>query len=380
MLKIVIDENITNAKSAFNKFGEVFLLKSEEITNDFIKDADILIVRSTVNVNADLLRNSKIKFVGSATIGDDHIDKEYLKSKNIVFSNAEGCNAESVVEYIISALLEYANESEEPLSGKSIGIIGCGRIGSRVAQITEAFGMDVVKNDPPLKRLTGSAEYYELEKLFDCDFITIHAPLNKSGIDKSLHLLNEQNLNKINPNAVLINSARGAIIDNDILTWILSQKKLKAAILDVWENEPNISAELLKLTYIGTPHIAGYSHEGKLTGTKIIYDALCAFLKIEPEWSPIIESPQQPQIILKNNINEELIIYAAIKHCYNIKNDNDIFKKSIYSSTNIGVEFKNIRRNYPIRREFSAYYFAITQPISKKAENILKLLKFNFKL
>ena len=217
MLKILVDENIVFAESAFNQIGEVMLLPGRKITNSSLKNIDILIVRSVTKVDGDLLKNTSVKFVGTATIGTDHIDLEYLKANNIYFVDAKGCNAYSVAEYIIAALLNLAVRFDFKLQNKSIGIVGVGNVGSKVAFFAKAIGMQVLFNDPPLKRSGDTREFSEFEEILKCDVITLHTPLNLSGIDKTFYLLNQKNLDKLKDGTILINSSRGAVINLSLI-------------------------------------------------------------------------------------------------------------------------------------------------------------------
>ena len=280
MLKIIIDENIAFAKEAFNQFGEIDLLPGNKITNNRLKDADILIVRSVTKVDEVLLKGTPVKFVGTATIGTDHIDLDYLKKNNITFADAKGCNAYSVAEYVIVSLLHLAVKLNLQLKGKTIGIVGVGNIGSKVAAFADALGMEVLLNDPPLQRQGVKRSFVSLNEILEADIITFHVPLNKEGIDKTFHILDENKFSAIKGNTIIINSSRGAVIDNKALLKAIREKNLKV-VLDVWENEPNISIDLLKEVVIGTPHIAGYSWEGKVNGTILIYNALCEYLKTQ---------------------------------------------------------------------------------------------------
>lgn len=197
MLKLIVDENIAFADKAFNQFGSVSLLPGREITNSVLRDSDILIVRSITNVNEELLINTSVKFVGTATIGTDHIDLDYLSKNKIEFADAKGCNAYSVAEYVVAALLNLSVQFDFRLDEKSIGIVGVGNVGSKVAAFAEALGMKVLLNDPPLKREVNNQNFVELDEILKCDIITIHTPLNLNGIDKTYHLFNNENLNKL---------------------------------------------------------------------------------------------------------------------------------------------------------------------------------------
>lgn len=213
-MKIIADENIPQVKEAFREFGDISLHAGRSITQDILKDTDALLVRSITKVDKKLLDGTKVKFVATATIGTDHIDKEYLKENNIYFSDAAGCNAFSVAEYVVCAIMNLYSLFNHSLKDKSIGIIGYGNVGTKVAKFSEALGLKTFINDPPLQRNSGESFFCSLDEALEADIITIHVPLNKSGVDKTVHLLNENNIQKIKSGAILINSARGPVVDN----------------------------------------------------------------------------------------------------------------------------------------------------------------------
>ena len=231
-MKLVVDENIALAEEAFSQFGDVLLIGGRQITNEILRNADALIVRSITKVDENLLQNTNIKFVGTATIGTDHIDINYLDKNNIAFADAKGCNADSVAEYVFTALLNIAPREKISFKNKSIGIIGVGNVGSKVAKYAEALGLKVYKNDPPKQRADKGNNYVSLKEVLQADIITLQVPLNKTGIDRTFHLLDEEKLNKIKNNSVIINSSRGAVVDNKALLDIIDKKHFKV-ILDV---------------------------------------------------------------------------------------------------------------------------------------------------
>ena len=248
-MKLIVDENIAFAKEAFSSFGELKLLNGRDITNDEVKDANVLIVRSITQVGEKLLKNSKVKFIGTATIGTDHIDLDYLESKKISFTDAKGCNADSVAEYVFTALLKVAIEAKLSLKGKAIGVVGIGNIGSRIVKLAESLGLKVLKNDPPLERKGIGKNYVSLNEILGADVITLHVPLSSEGIDKTIHLFNSENLKRIKTGSIIINTARGSVIDNSTLLRESVKRKFNI-ILDVWENEPTINIALLENTKV----------------------------------------------------------------------------------------------------------------------------------
>jgi erythronate-4-phosphate dehydrogenase len=376
MLKLIVDENIAFAKNVFNQFGSVTLLPGRAITNNTLKDTDILIVRSITNVDEKLLKETPVKFVGTATIGTDHIELDYLKNNNISFADAKGCNAYSVAEYILAALLNLAVKSDFVLKEKSIGIVGVGNVGSKVASFAQALGMKVLLNDPPLKRNGDKKNFVELDEILKCDIITLHVPLNKEGIDKTYHLFDKKILNKINDGTILINSARGAVIDNKDLLDIISKKNFKV-VLDVWENEPDINLELLKKVHVGTSHIAGYSYEGKVNGTKIIYNSLCDFLGDKKSFSFELEIPQKSLRDFKESENVKVGLEKLISGIYSIKEDDLRMREMLTMNKEERIKYFDMqRKNYPKRREFNNFKIQ-SNNLSILLKDILQNLRFN---
>lgn len=376
MLNILIDENIAFANSAFNHVGNVKLLQGREIDNDALKDIDILIVRSITNVNEELLKNTPVKFVGTATIGTDHIDLDYLKGKNIFFADAKGCNAFSVTEYVIAALFNLSTKYNFTLKDKSIGIVGVGNVGSKVAAFAKALGMNVLLNDPPLEREGNNQTFVSLNEILKCDIITLHTPLNLNGIDKTIHLINKDNLAQLKENTILINTSRGAVIDNNALFQILKRNKIITAI-DVWENEPKLNLDLLSRTDIATPHIAGYSYEGKVNGTIMIYNSLCEFLNIEKKFDFTLPAVQDPIIEMTFSDRFESTINQLISNIYTIADDDLRMRKMLgMNKTDAVKEFDNQRKIYHIRREFNNYTLK-SDNLNEGLRSILSELRFN---
>ena len=374
-MKLVVDENITFAEEAFSQFGDVLLISGRQITNDILQNTDALIVRSITNIDENLLQNTNVNFVGTATIGTDHIDTIYLNENNIVFADAKGCNADSVAEYVFTALLKIAADNKLTLKNKSIGIIGVGNVGSRVLKYAEALGLKVYKNDPPKQRAGEGNNYVSLEEAMQADIITLHVPLNKTGIDKTFHLLDEKKLNEIRNNTIIINSSRGAVIDNKALLNIVDNKCFKV-ILDVWEDEPLINNDLLQKVLIGSAHISGYSLEGKVNGTKMIYDALCRFTNQPNDWEPKLPTIENNIIDVSSAKNLEEKLHLTFKQIYDIEKDDSEMREMIEMDNNSkGAHFDNLRKEYHLRREFNNYTVIIRRE-DKKLGEILHELRF----
>ncbi|MBK7867835.1 MAG: DUF3410 domain-containing protein [Ignavibacteriales bacterium] len=302
------------------------------------------------------MSGSKVRFVGTATIGTDHIDQEFLESRGTGFTSAKGCNSDAVVEYVFISIFRAAVEKNISLKGKSVGIVGCGNIGSRVERVAKAFGFSVVLNDPPLQRKTGDPRFRTLEEALACDIVTFHTPLNRDGIDKTLHLLNKSNLGLIKPETILINASRGEVIDNVALLDFMKQREDVTLILDVWENEPVFSPELLQKVFIASPHVAGYSLEGKMNGTKIVYDALCDWMGWKKKWVPELPVVEESEIKYLNSGNFEAEIdFVLTKNYHPSADTSDMAKISLLNPDERGKAFDGLRKNYKLRREFTNY-------------------------
>lgn len=376
MLNIIVDENIVFAKEAFALFGNVTLLSGREINNSILKDADILIVRSITKVDKELLKNTPVKFVGTATIGTDHIDLEYLKKNKIAFADAKGCNAYSVAEYLIVSLLNLSVRFNFTLKEKSIGIVGVGNVGSKVAKFADALGMKVLLNDPPLQRAGNNNSFVSLDEILNADIITLHVPLNLSGIDRTYHLFDKKKLMELKDGTILINTSRGAVIKNQELLEIIDTKKLKV-VLDVWENEPDINIDLLNKVIIGTPHIAGYSLEGKINGTKMIFDALADYLNLNISFNFTKEAPTNSLLSFEKSETIEKDLDQIISKIYPIRRDDKLMRKMLNMSREERIKyFDLLRKDYPIRREFNNYRVELKN-FDGKTKNILTNLRFN---
>ncbi len=375
MYKILADENIPFAEEAFSRFGPVQLISGREITNEILKPYNILIVRSVTKVNEQLLEGTGVKFVGTTTIGLDHIDTDYLQKMHIGYANAPGCNADSVAEYIFAALFNLASEGKFSLENYSIGIIGCGNIGSRVAGIAAAAGMKLFKNDPPLQRKTGNPSFCSYEEAVSADIITYHVPLNIGGPDNTFHMLSSPQLNSFNKGKIILNASRGSVVSNDDLKDYLTKNKNRI-ILDVWEGEPFIDLELLNLIWLGTPHIAGYSLEGKVNGTIMIFNSLSKFLKDNQKWQPPMPAIRNPVINYPESGSTERALDELISGIYNIREDDRRLRQIPYGPKDeTGHFFDGLRKNYPVRREFTNYTVRINKNL-KRDIKILKALRF----
>ncbi len=382
-MKIVADENIPFVKDCFASIGDVQTLSGRGITPETVADADILLVRSITPVNEKLLAISKVRFVATATIGFEHVDIDYLKKRGVGFASAPGSNSNSVAEYIVAALLSVSKKHKITLEGKCIGVIGVGNVGSKVAKKCQALSMNVLLNDPPLFRRTGDAKYRPLNELFDCDFITLHTPLTYEGEDKTFHLADEKFFNSLKTGSCIINTARGRVHDTNALKQAIKSKKLGAVVLDVWENEPNIDCELLRMVDISTPHIAGYSLDGKIAGMIMIYNSACEYFGLQSKHKieDFLPPPAVPQIIIDEKVSDEQAILLKTTHrvyCIN-RDDFNTREIAMVEQEKRGKFFDDLRKNYPVRREFQNTTVILNQSGTKLAD-ILKGIGFQVKI
>jgi erythronate-4-phosphate dehydrogenase len=357
-MKIIADQNIPFVEKCVAHLGKVELYHGRKITPEAVADADALLVRSITNVNEKLLAGSRIKFVATATIGFEHIDRDYLSRQNIGFSSAPGSNANSVAEYITAALLALGKKHKITLAGKSIGIVGVGNVGSRVARKCAALGMKTVLNDPPLARQTGDAKYRPLDEILACDFVTLHTPLTKDGPDKTYHLADAAFFSRIKKGAFFFNTSRGSVMDTVALKKAMQNKHLAGVVLDVWESEPNIDPELLANVDLSTPHIAGYSFDGKVAGLIMIYEALCRHFNLQPTHTiqDFLPPAQTPEIHLTADDlkqDEQRLIHDIVQRIYVINRDDFNTREILLQEPDKRGEFFDaLRKNYPERREF----------------------------
>ncbi|HIJ72314.1 MAG TPA: 4-phosphoerythronate dehydrogenase [Planctomycetes bacterium] len=374
-MKIIADANIPFACECFSSLGDVTAVPAGEITADAALNADILLVRSVTKVNEELLKKSGVKFVGSATSGFEHVDIEFLQSSHVGFAYAPGSNANSVAEYVIAAMLAVAKKYKFNLVDKSIGIIGAGRIGTRVADKTGAVGMKVLLNDPPLQRKTNDPKYLPLDRLYDCDFISMHTPLTYEGVDKTFHLADKAFFDKLKAGAFFINTARGSVADTEALKNAIRSGKLAGTVLDVWENEPNIDNELLLKAELSTPHIAGYSLDGKVAGLIMLYQAACKYFGVKPEHTTddFLAAPDIAEIIIDPESGpEQNIIHNTVQQIYAVNRDDFNTREILIVPPEQRAKwFNNLRAEYPARREFQNTRIVFKQP----KENLAAKLK-----
>jgi len=318
-----------------------------------------------------------VRVGGTATIGVEHVDLANLHRRGIGFASAPGSNANSAAEYVIAGLLEIARRRRIPLEGRSIGVVGVGNVGGRVARKCEGLGMKVLRNDPPLQRQTKDPKYVPLDALYDCDFITIHTPLTREGIDKTFHLADAGFFARLKPGAVFVNASRGAVVEAQALKAAIRSGRLQAVALDVWEGEPNIDVELLGMVDLATPHIAGYSFDGKVAGMIMIYRSLCEHFGLAPKFdvTDFLPAPEIPRLQVETgDAGDEELLARITERIYSIsRDDRDTRLIADQPPESRGRFFDSLRKNYPIRREFQNTTVILDKPresLSRKLRGI----------
>jgi erythronate-4-phosphate dehydrogenase len=346
---IVADRNVTQADEAFSALGEVRLFSASEITPDSVRDADLLLVRSTVRVGPALLEQSRVRFVATATIGVDHMDVEWLSSRGIAWASAPGCNADSVEQWFAAAVLTLHERQRLDLRQLRIGIVGVGNVGSRIERLCHALALPYVRCDPPRQAREGG-DFVALDQLLESsNLVTLHVPLAAT----TRHLLDPS---RLSPGTWLVNASRGEVVDSTALERAASQ--LGGIVLDVFENEPTPSPSLVAACALATPHIAGHSIEGKLNGTKMVYDAACRFVGIEPAWQP--RFPQKPPLVLAvESRSDEALLLSALRSGYHIENDDASLRKIVSGPEK---SFRHYRQNYPERHELTGTLVQLSMP------------------
>jgi erythronate-4-phosphate dehydrogenase len=336
-------------------------MPSDELSADTVKHADVLLVRTLTRVDRAMLANSRISFVGSASIGVDHVDRDYLSARGIAFASAPGCNATSVAEYVIAALALVTRQQGRSMRGMSIGIVGAGNIGSRLAEKAAALDMQVRLNDPPLARASADPRYLSLAQVLDSDIVSLHVPLSQDGPDATYHLADEGFFRRLKKGCIMVNTSRGPVVDTPALIGAIRCGCVSAAVIDVWENEPDISRELLQLVAVGTAHIAGYSLDGRTNATAMLYGAVCAWLGREPDWdpAPLLPAPANPLLHLSSAGSAEEAVRNAILTSYNVAADAAQLRQALAMDAVAGAaHFDRLRNEYADRRDFSSVRIA----------------------
>jgi erythronate-4-phosphate dehydrogenase len=351
-VQIVADENIPLLDQFFSEFGEILRVPGRTMTAADVADADILIVRSVTQVNEQLLAGSKVKFVGTATIGTDHIDLDYLEKAGIGFRRAPGWNAQAVVDYVLSALSVLVDSRGIAFTELSVGVVGLGNVGLLLRNRLEEMDVEVIGVDP-FKDPEEVGVLSSFEEALSADVVTFHTPMTKSGDHPTWHMLNAETLAKMKPDACLINAARGAVVDNAALLEHLKANDDFSAILDVWEGEPDINTELLDYCWLGTPHIAGYSLDGKMRGTEVVYHGVCEFfgLPIRRKLAQFLPEPGIKRVNFTEQAPVHQALRTAIRAAYEIRVDDGVLRSAMRRSKNLPETFDRLRKEYPLRRD-----------------------------
>ncbi len=365
-MKIICATNMPLAREAFATLGDVVIKEGRAIAREDVRDAELLVVRSTTKVNRALLEGSAVRFVGTATIGTDHLDIPYLDENNVRWCYAPGCNANSVAEYVMTALLTLAQRHGFALAGKTLGVIGVGNVGNRVVEKAQALGLEVLLCDPPRERGIvdcrlpiedcGTGFLPLQEVLAEADIVTLHVPLTTGGDDPTYQMANDTFFAGMKRGAIFINSARGPVMDTEALLCALDVGIVAHAVIDTWEGEPAYRHDLMPRVALATPHIAGYSYEGRVNGTVMVYREACRFLGVAPTWLPdaLLPTPSVPEIEMDvAGKATESVLYALCRRLYDIEADDARMRETALDDDALrAVAFDRLRKTYPERREF----------------------------
>lgn len=356
-MNILIDENMPYAAALFGKLGKITAKAGRSLRPEDLIDIDALMIRSVTCVNEKLLaKANRLKFVGTATAGTDHVDTQLLHERGIFFTQAPGCNKVGVAEYVISALLVLSLQEGFELTSRKVGIVGAGNVGTYLSKCLSALNIPFMLCDPPKEKEGDKRTFHSLQTLLlECDVISLHTPLTKNGECPTFHLIGSAQLNLLNPHAILINAARGAVVNNQALKSRLSSDKTIRAVLDVFEFEPEVDLDLLSLLAFATPHIAGYGLEGKARGTTMIYNAFCAFIDHDDQVDAASLLPRAP--IFNVSLSKQWDRWdlgALCQLIYDIRRDDASFRREMSNLKEQRSSFDRLRQNYWDRREYSA--------------------------
>lgn len=358
-MKFVCAKSVFQGREAFSTLGDTLVLADGAINADDVVCADGLIIRSKTEVNQGLVDGSRLRFVGTATAGTDHLDLEWLGKRGIVSTSAPGCNANSVAEYVITALLVVADRYQMNLRDMTIGIIGVGHVGSLLAEKCRLLGMNVMLNDPPRHDATRDCAFQPLEDLLThANVISLHVPLTREGRYPTYHLADCRFFAALKQGTLFLNTSRGAVVESEALQMALERGQVTRCILDVWEAEPAPERELLRRAELITPHIAGYSLDGKLRGTEMIYQQACHFFEVECTWQPEhLPQPEPPLITLDaRGLSRQEALCRIVRRACDIERDDRLLREALELDDAAAAErFVQLRAGYPVRREFAAF-------------------------
>ena len=352
-MRIVADQNIRAAEATFGAHARLRRMDGRAIRKEHLLDADALLVRTATRVDATLLDGTPVGFVGTTSIGTDHLDLDWLAQQGITWANAPGCNADSAAQYTLAMAWLACDRLGLDLRGLSAGIVGCGNVGSRVRALFRVLGMQVAACDPPLAD-AGMSGLVSLDEALEQDVVSLHVPLTREGPYPTHRFIGRAELDRMQTGAVLINTARGDVIDGQALRAALQSERLHAA-LDVWPGEPEIDVALLEAVTVATPHVAGYSDDGKRRGTLMVYAAFCAWAGVAPVAPPA--APDEPPV-LRIAAGEAVLSRALDAACFVRRHDSAMRAMADLAPASRVREFDRLRRDYPHRRDFQAWRIA----------------------
>jgi erythronate-4-phosphate dehydrogenase len=374
-VKILCASSVTLGAEAFATLGDIVTLPEQEITPEAVRDCDALITRSKVRVGKPLLAGSRVAFVGTATAGTDHLDLAYLAGRDIAWASAPGCNANSVAEYVVAALLALARRGQSPLAGRTIGLVGVGHVGKRVAELARALGLVPLLNDPPLLAETQDARYRPLDEILPrCDIVSLHVPLSETGPYATRGLAGRAFFERLKPGAWFINASRGEVAPSEALLDARRRGVVARMALDVFEREPACVPGVVQAADLATPHIAGYSYEGKLNGTRMVYRAACNFFEVEPSWKE--PSPAAPRrlALAGRDPGELAVLGQAVRAAYDIEEeDRRLRAVDSADAAAFARHFERLRATYPDRHEFLRTTVTLDKTVARCAGTLRAL-------
>jgi erythronate-4-phosphate dehydrogenase len=374
VMLIAYDSQICMAKEHLQGLGELMPVPGYELGPKRLHGAEALLVRSTTLVDSALLEGTRVRFVGSVAAGTDHVDEPYLAREGIAFASAPGCNADSVACYVTAALLGLRERGLARLEGQSMGIVGMGQVGSRVARQAAALGSQVICCDPPLKR-AGMEGLHPLEDALSCDLVSLHVPLIRDGIDKTHGMIGAGAMAMLPKGAFLINTCRGAVMDESALKVWLKSGRAGGALLDVWQDEPEHDPVLETLALLATPHIAGHSLDGKAQGTRMVCQALASWLGRRTDFDPP-RLAAGPLLKVPEGLGGLDAAHSAIGQVYDPWQDDKQLRQAMAECENQGEAFTRLRLEYPVRRDPSGAVLAPGPGVREHA-SLLQSLGFS---
>lgn len=372
-MRILADENIPMLE-VFEQHGQLRRVAGRSLDRAVLADAEVLLVRSVTQVDQTLLAGSQVKFVGTCTIGTDHLDLDYLAAQGIGWASAPGCNARGVVDYVLGALLTLAERDGINLAQRCYGVVGAGQVGNRLVQVLRGLGWPVLVCDPPRQQREGG-DYVDLTTLLErCDVVSLHTPLTALGDWPTQHLIGAEQLQRLTVGSWLINASRGAVLDNQALKQFLVQRADVRAVLDVWEGEPLVDVELAQRCDIATAHIGGYSLDGKIRGTEQIYQAFCQHFAVPAKAA--IEFPAQTLLSMQLAAHTPVAdaLRVLCRAVYDPRSDDAAFRLSLQGDADARrAGFDQVRKNYPVRREIPDLQLHVSQPHDDLRQMIMAL-------